>query len=94
LKELVLSHNTITEFPYHLFNIPSLTSLSLSHNPLERAPTTTALTSPAILDLRMEGTGLTAFPTKVCGLYTLKALYLSDNQLSILPPEVSWKVDK
>ena len=90
LKELVLSHNLITEFPHHLFNIQSLTSLSLSHNPLERMHANTVLVSPAILDLRMEATGLTAFPTKVCGLYTLKSLFLADNQLTILPPEVSF----
>ena len=75
--------NQISELPQELFQLP-LTQLSIGYNKITEIP-------PQIGKLKqlqwlaIHNNPVTALPQELCGLQSLKLLWMSSLQLSVLP---------
>lgn len=71
-----------------LSSVKNLKKLQLSHNPLERTPDFSQMTE--LTEIRLQGTGISQWPSGVENLRDLKMLDLRDNQLTSFP---EWAVN-
>ncbi|HWH86807.1 MAG TPA: DUF6543 domain-containing protein [Pseudomonas sp.] len=88
LNELQLSHCAVTLTPAGqdvLNSLPALTLLDLSANPLQVAPDLRTL--PAIRDVFLINTGLTALPEGLAEHPPLESIYLNNNAINDLPDD-------
>ena len=89
VKELILSHNRISELPNALWSA-SLIQLDLSYNELKTLPVcATELCADSMKVLRLEYNHLRKVPKCVCFLHNLNTLDLSHNpEILVLPVDL------
>lgn len=91
LESLDLSHNRITslpvlqQYPHSIQRLSNLEALDLSYNALPIIPAS-ALNLPKLTALNVSGNFIRAIPQDVACCYGLKFLWLSHNEITIIPP--------
>eukprot|EP01105_Mastigella_eilhardi_P001278 TRINITY_DN1156_c0_g1_i1.p1 TRINITY_DN1156_c0_g1~~TRINITY_DN1156_c0_g1_i1.p1 ORF type:complete len:2213 (+),score=546.42 TRINITY_DN1156_c0_g1_i1:78-6716(+) len=89
LKTLLLQQNKLNCFPDAVLQLPALTRLNMSFQPLQGLPDNDVPAfSDCIAALALCSTGIYEYPTTFCDFPRLTTLDLSNNSLKFLPEEL------